>query len=315
MDKKKRISLNSFEELYKKKYTMRELKDISKYYCIRVGKRNKEELRKHLYEYIKYSYYCIKVQKLWKKYFIKLFNITQGPAIFKRNLCNNSEDFLTTEKMNEIDYSFFISYRDKDNFIYGFNLLSISTLIDKKNYLNPYTRNKFDDNFLTFLEKRRKYNSILKLNNSHILNDNKPNINDINNKFVSIFQKIDYLGNYSNVEWITTLNNRSLRKFINEIYDIWFYRSGLSLEQRNNLCPPHGSPFRNIPIHIFQNRHIFIENYTLKEYIYKICNNLINNENIDREKQGLCAIYILTTLTLVNHNAAQTLPWLYESVI
>tara|TARA_B110000114_G_scaffold167200_1_gene188978 strand:- start:636 stop:1427 length:792 start_codon:yes stop_codon:yes gene_type:complete len=263
---------------------------------------------------MKYSHFCLKIQNKWRKYLIYLFNKTQGPAMFNRSLCNNTEDFLTTEKMNEIPYEFFISYKDSNDFIYGFNLLSISTLLDKKNYNNPYTRNEINKEFMNNVYKRKKYNNIFKFNNEHIIRDNSPNIEDINTKFVSIFQTIDSLGNYSHVEWITQLNNRSLRKFISEIYDIWFYRSELTFRQRSELCPPHGTPFRNIPIHLFQNRHIYIENYTLKQYIYQICNNLINN-NITNDNKSVCAIYILTSLTLVNPIVAEALPWLYQSVI
>ena len=43
--------------------------------------------------------------------------------------------------------------------------------------------------------------------------------------------------------------------------------------------------------------------------------NLINNSLIDSDKQGICAIYILTSLTLVNSIVAEALPWLYQSVI
>ena len=66
-----------------------------------------------------------KIIKCWKKYIINNIILTQGPARFKRKICNNSEDFLTMEKMEEIDSIYFFSFMDKDNFVYGFNLKSI----------------------------------------------------------------------------------------------------------------------------------------------------------------------------------------------
>ena len=36
------------------------------------------------------------------------------------SLSNNVDDFLTTENINEIDYYYFFSFKDKDNFIYSF---------------------------------------------------------------------------------------------------------------------------------------------------------------------------------------------------
>lgn len=308
------MDINSYAD-YKKmgecRYTIKEIKIIMKQFSYKPKKSKKEDILYECYHYLRNSYFIHKIIGCFRKYLIYQFNKTQGPAIFKRHLCNNNDDFLTIETMKEIDYKFFISYKDENDFIYGFNILSIGTLLNKHSKNNPYTMQLFSDSFIDSVKKRINYNRIFK----YVNEEPKVVKQSIDHKFVSIFQKLDSLGYCTQLEWITKLNNKQLTKFIYEIHDIWMYRSQMNQEARKNLCPPLGNPFVNIPIYLFLNRLIHVETNTLKNYIYSICDTLINNIHIDKEKQSLCAIYILTTFTLVNHRAAESLPWLYQSVI
>ena len=45
-----------------------------------------------------------------------------------------------------------------------------------------------------------------------------------------------------------------------------------------------------------------------------IMKNMINTNSSDSNK-SLCALYILSTLTLVSEPAADAMPWLYQSVL
>ena len=94
--------------------------------------------------------------------------------------------------------------------------------------------------------KRIEYNRILKKVHHEI----SPVKLTHNNKIISLFQKIDLLGNYTQVEWLLNLTPSYIRRFILELYDIWDYRSQLTRETKQQICPPFGSPFREIPIHI-----------------------------------------------------------------
>lgn len=304
-------SYSDYHSLLNNKYTIKDLKGIMKTFSYKPKQKTKKDMLYECYHYLKHSHYIRKIIYCFRNYLVFKLNQTQGPAIFNRSLCNNSEDFLTIEPMNDIEYKYFVSYRDKHNFVYGFNIVSIATLLEKKHINNPYTMEPFPKSFIDMIDQRKKYNKMFDYVNEYV----KPIKQTIDNKFVSIFQKLDSLGNYTQIEWITHLNNKQLRKFIYEIHDIWNYRSEMSSDDRKRLCPPSGNPFMNIPMHLFQNRNVHIENITLKHYIYNICDNLINNIHIDNEKQMLCAFYILTTFTLVNSRAAESLPWLYQSVI
>ena len=43
-------------------------------------------------------------------------------------------------------------------------------------------------------------------------------------------------------------------------------------------------------------------------------NNLVNT-GINESSRSLGAYYILSALTLVNHDAAEAMPWLYQAVL
>jgi hypothetical protein len=126
------ITFANFNKIYCDKYTILKLKKIGDKYNIKWKSKKKADIQNECFSFLKNSFYVAKIQKIWRNYFIRLFNKTHGPAIFKRTICNNLEDFLTTETMNEIDYYFFVSYKDTDGFIYGFNIISLFNLIKKK---------------------------------------------------------------------------------------------------------------------------------------------------------------------------------------
>ena len=239
-----------------------------------------------------------------------MFNKSQGPAFIKRQTCNNVEDFLTTETMKEIDYYLFFSFKDTDGFNYGFNLISIYNLIIKKDTRNPYTRNYFSVELIELVQRRLLFNKIFKKTHHDIYNTT---VTNLNSKLMTLFQKLDSLDYYTQIEWFTDLTAYNIRKFILELYDIWEYRSEITRENKLLICPPHGTPFREIPIHMIQhNYHMNID--TLKNFSILIINLFINSSPF-RENQKIGAIYILSALTLVSPNAAESMPWLYQSVI
>ena len=96
------------------------------------------------------------------RYFHKYKNeILRGPGLNDRNKCNNQEDFLTFEPINNIPNSKFFSYKDVDNFIYAFEFNSFKKLIENK-MNNPYNRKQIPKyaiknlNRLIKLQKKRR---------------------------------------------------------------------------------------------------------------------------------------------------------------
>jgi hypothetical protein len=131
---------------------------------------------------------------------------------------------------------------------------------------------------------------------------------------VGLFQHINTLGNYSDSEWFTTLQRPDFLRFIRHIHDIWYYRANLSQDMKNRICPPHGNPFMLNNVSVNLNVVNLLNDSELRTIAVSIINNIVKR-GVTREDQCLGAFYVLATLTIVNQNARNALPWLYEAVL
>ena len=294
-------------------YNVNQLKIIAKHYKLKVNG-NKQELNFRIYSHLFLSFFILKIQKTFRSFIQRRYNNYHGPAFVKRNLCNNPCDFFTMDELKDISFEQFFSYKDDDGFIYGFDILSIYNLIYKCNGIiqNPYNRrpinSKIIDNFknLIRLSKILKINVCTEISN---IDYEISNEKSVELKVIELFQTIDSLGNYSNPQWFLSLDIAHLIRFLRELADIWGYRAQLTIEIKRLICPPLGDPFRN-----FSFSSIYNENITdVRKNILIILNKLINS-GIDNDYRSLGAYYVLSALTLVSTNAANALPWLYQSV-
>ena len=112
-----------------------------------------------------------------------------------RKICVNDTDFATLEDIKLIPYNQFYSFTCNNNNVYGFNIISLYSLISKSNTgiinrnqnniklnlrnntLNPYTREKIEDKII---EHFFKYLLLAKINN-------------IEYEWVSLCKKLPYL--------------------------------------------------------------------------------------------------------------------------
>ena len=308
-------SINDFNDIIKINFNVNQLKKIAKNYKLKISG-NKKELVTRLFVYLYLSSHIIKIQKLVRNYICKTFNLLHGPAFIKKKLCTNNTDFITMEPINEININQFISYKDNDGFIYGFDLVSLYNLckkLKKKEIQNPYNRNMIPEyifkNIKRIIKLSPLFNCIININ----IEDDLTNISDeklIELRALTLFQNINSLGNYSEPSWFLSLNRNQLIKLMRELIDIWNYRAQLSLEIKRNICPPNGDPFSNFNINFIISELNNINN--IRKAILEVLEKLINSSS-NSDNKSLGAYYILGSLTLVNNNAASSLPWLYQS--
>ena len=307
-------TIKTYNELIYYNYNVSQLKSFAKHYKLKISG-NKPQLITRMYSFLYFSSYIIKIQKFFRGYLVGKYKKLHGPATVERKMCTNSCDFITMEPIEEINFHQFISYKDTDGFIYGFDITSLHNLFLKSDdeIKNPYNRYLIPDFVFKNIRSLIRLGRMLKININLNFEDDTKNISNekaIELKAVSLFQHIDSLGNYSNANWFLSLNRIQLLKFTRELMDIWQYRAQLPVQTKRNICHPTGNPFSNLSIQYINTEENM---WNVKKVLLDVIDKFINS-GVDKDSKALGAYYVLGALTLVNTEAATSLPWLFQSV-
>ena len=320
LKKRTKLSDNDFDEknfinpeqLLEYEFNIPQLKKLNKFNNLKISG-NKNQLLTRVYNYRYYSNLVTKIQKNWRNHIRYIFNKLHGPAIIKRSLCINDSDFFTLEECKNIPYENFFSIKE-DNFIYGFDIISIYNLFVKKNTraVNPYTNKPLSNSIFNDLKQIIKINKIFNIKIELSINSDECLVSKhlLELRVLSLFQIMDSLDNYTQINWLLDLDKPLLLRFIRELFDIWNYRANLTQNVKREICPPLGNPFRNVNINQLTN----LSYNNLFKTILNILEPIVKN-GINRDSQILGTYYVLSALTLVNNSAAEAMPWLYQSVL
>lgn len=307
-------TLNTYNDLVFNNYNVSQLKMFAKYYKLKLTG-NKPQLVSRIYSYLYFSSYIVKIQKKFRSYLVRKYIFLHGPALKNRSLCTNSDDFITMDPLEDISFHQFISYKDIDGFIYGFDITSLHNLFIKSDddIKNPYNRNLIPKIVFKNIRSIIRISRILKMNVNLKIEDDTKNVSSekaIELRAISLFQNIDALGNYSNANWFLSLNRNQIIKFTRELIDIWNYRAQLAPDIKRAICPPHGDPFRHLSIQYINTEENI---WNIKKVIMEVMEKFVNS-GVDKDNKSLGAYYVLGALTLVNNDAAMALPWLFQSL-
>lgn len=296
----------------------------------RVG--NKSVLLTRLYNYLFLSNMAVRVQAFFRGFIVKEYIRLHG---FKeRQSCVNERDITTMEEISKIPLHqlYIIRQQEGDIKYYGFDMISIfnlfiesSNIPDNKTYIydkdmcytigrrveNPYTKTWLPDNEFSKILKILRYGEILGFKIDTYFEGLKPDdyMDNINLRVITLFNEINNLGNYANIQWFNSLDSMRLIDFITELRDIWIYRANLSDRVKYEICPPYGNPFMGILLTALP----IMEYSLIRSMCVKIMEEMIYN-CINHSSKTLGAYYVLACLTLVNRDAADAMPWLYQSV-
>ena len=237
-----------------------------------------------------------------------------GPAIHARTLCTNDADFFSTDPVVDISGHMFFSYRDADKHVYGFDIRSVYTLLHRARLeggiaFNPFTRTPFSEATMAKISTHVKW-----LRNRQFPTEWAPlepptPEQQWRMKIVDIFKEIDSLNYYSSPDWFIGLDQRGQRKFYSELFYIWTDRAGLSNVQKSAIVPNHAQRiFRHPPWALAEQSMESLQR--INTHTIRV---LITSAE-DRNDRILGAMYVVSTLTLVNDQAREAYPWLHESV-
>lgn len=220
----------------------------------------------------------------------------RGEGYMDRCKCNNDVDFYTYENINEIDNRYFFSYKDRESFIWFFDIRSFNKLIEMGQD-NPYTRKVIPSDII---EKAKVLTKLLSLDKSdELLSEYHTNLTKkdlIKHKIVDIFSQLEQYGYVCNLDWLTRLNARRLKKLYRSLEDIWNYRLNLSNSMKCMISPPNGLVF---------NRSISeVESMNdIDDIIDIIINEVLKfNNAINTEYKKLGYMYFLIGLATVSRD-------------
>lgn len=237
-----------------------------------------------------------------------------GIGYWDRSICTNDSDFFSTDTCIDISDCMFYSYTDTNNHVYGFDIRSIYSLIQRARLsgetpVNPYTR--ADIPAAVVKQVTQLVKDLQKRNLPTLWEPLAPTTPDQQWRMqaVDLFSKIDELNYYSSPEWFMSLTERGQRQFYSELHAIWTHRAGLSIQQKNTIVPNYNRKvFLFNPMFLGSRPVEFIRQLNLSTITALI------TSAVDRNDRILGAMYVISALTIVNMQARTAYPWLYESV-
>lgn len=83
----------------------------------------------------------IKIQKVWRGYFVRYWLKLAGPGVLDRKVCSNDEELFTMEGRNSVNPLWYFSFKENNN-IWWFDIRTIwETTLTNNIPMNPYNRN------------------------------------------------------------------------------------------------------------------------------------------------------------------------------
>jgi hypothetical protein len=285
------------------------------------------KLRSHLMSFYdnfiktrKYINVIIKIQQSFRQRCNLKLLIKHGPCYFERHLCNNAEDFYTLDRVEEIPSKFFFSFKDLNGFYYGYDIRSLSRLIEQYNnnvnnptnrkISNPYTTNIFHSRDITrmnlLLKELKTKGNTLTIYYEPELTENQKTRQSI----IKVFSLIDQLGYQTDVDWLLTMNLRDLKSIYRLLEDIWNYRSELTHESKKEIIPSEDiNP-------LFCKSIQYVINCTNIAEVLKIILDIFERlvtESPSLSSRSLGSLYVLTSLVGISSSAASAYPDLVQS--
>lgn len=271
----------------------------------------KYELIERIHCFFKKNHACILIQKHFRGWLVRKYIYYKGCGNKDKNIINQ-EDFLSFELIEEIPFHQRYIYCEDDHYYYGFDIISILSLFEKQNFepKNPYTRKYIPRSVYDDIYQHIRIAKILGFTIYTSISNNRVSLNNMDHYIINICSSINEHGYISDSMWFENLTFSQMKHYIRELYDLWVYRLGLSDYIKKQIIYPHGNPFDSISLRI-------IHTYTLdilKLKLYTIIDNFLH-KGTTHDYKSLGCLYVLTALTLVSHQCALALPWLYNSAI
>lgn len=137
------------EDINLQKFKLHELKSISKQHGLHITGTKTILINRieNLFNEIKKT---IIIQKYFRRHIVMILFKKRGDGFKNISLCVNESDGYTLEPLIDIPIERFFSYKDSNDFVYGFDIFTLYSMIKKssKPATNPYTREQLNINIV-----------------------------------------------------------------------------------------------------------------------------------------------------------------------
>jgi hypothetical protein len=239
----------------------------------------------------------------------------QGPAIYCRELAHNTTEVYSMDTIESIPQVFFFSFQDTHKLIWAFDIRSLLQVMSQGQPLqNPYTRDPIPQKAIQQFRARVDWLRKRKYALLYGLEETITPEQEWNQKVLDTFMKIEALGYLLSTSWFQDLSLDNLQKFYRALYQLWYWRLGLSSQEKEEICPGHQQHttrlFKHDPDEMIR---IHKDAKWWRRNLLGIMQSLVTR-GTSKSLRGLGALYIVMGLVQVNEQAAEAYPWILESL-
>lgn len=303
-------------------FNIAQLKQIaSEYKLLRGG--NKEVLRQRVHAHLVRSWFASKIQAFYRGHIFRRYLRAKGMSTPARpKNASNDEELETLEPVLNIplDQLFVIPNAGGVPTIY--NVVVLRKLVQtqrerEKAPYDPYTNVPFALGDLERLQEEGRLKRLLGRDRVELVLAESGQVevqplvvidpeavvaNLFRLRIIDLCSQLDSLGHITNPSWFLNLGVEGWRGLCVELSDIWSYRAQLPRDVKARVAGDFPVP---IPSRLLSNAEIRHRAMNQAErMVYR---------GVDRDSKMLGANYLLIALTLVSPEAAEVLPWFYQS--
>lgn len=265
----------------------------------------------------------VRLQRIIRRNRHRILAFNRGPAaLTPATLCNNKEDFFSFDPLTEINPRYIFTYRDTDGFHYGFHIHSFIELINRGSE-NPYNRASIPQEVSAHA---RRYMQILttweRLDSKTVHNAVTAGVNMLQQattklpmkalaklKLTNVFQKIDFLGYQTDMDWLYEKSALVLNNFIKALYRTWTFQLGISDDMKQRILPDQ-TEFDNITDEAYRGTLLKLNKHRILTRILDILDKMLHPD-LDQDTQNVVAIMIIHSLYYIEpRRVFISNPWL-----
>lgn len=226
-----------------------------------------------------------------------------GPLLWSREESNNPADFFSGDPVSELRIGDVISFVDAGKG-YIMDIKSAVSLLEhattnKEPPLNPFNRAPLPP---TFLRRLTRHGVKIGWASMQAVTEEQK----LSLACTDIFRAIEDLGYYTDPNWFMELDRMHLQRYYMELADIWFHRAGLTVDDRNRICP---APTQAFPMSV--QGSLAASHKAMRHLLLRTLRALVT-ATPNRADRQTGVMYALGALSLVSVGCRIAYPWMFE---